>query len=155
MDGFLVLDNNSENIIVDTFVASISPIFGNNPSYKIYSFKNNNFEIHDFGTYYINLRDNNGAKGWEKEYQFSTAYMPDNGLFTGYKKITSNQSNAYSANYIRFYGVNTSSQPITQGKWNYYWCATACLNTKKYQNCMKHNSLKVCDLRTSDNTANT
>lgn len=155
MDGFLVLDNNSGNIIVDTYVASISPVFGNNPSYKIYSYKNNNFEIHDFGTYYINLRDGNGAKGWEKEYQFSDAYMPDDGLFTGYKKITSNQSNSFSANYIRFYGVNTSSQPITQGKWNYYWCATACLNTKKYENCMKHNSLKACDPRTKDSTANT
>ncbi len=147
MDGFLVLNNNTGNIIVDTFVASISPIFGNNPSYKIYSYKNNNFEIHDFGTYYLNLRDNKGSKDWEKEYQFSSIYTPDDGLFTGYKKITANKNSSYSSNYIRFYGVNTLSQPIIHGKWNYYWCATACLNTKKYENCVKHSNLNACDSR--------
>lgn len=152
MDGFLVLNNNSGNVIVDTFVASISPIFGNNPSYKIYSYKNNNFEIHDFGTYYLNLRDNNGAKGWEKEYQFSAAYMPEDGLFAGYKKITFNENNSFSANYIHFYGVNTSSQPIAHGKWNYYWCAMGCLNAGNYENCLKHTNVNSCAPRSTANT---
>lgn len=72
MDGFLVLDkSNSNHVIIDTFIPSISPIFGNNPAYKIYDYDANNFEIKDFTTYFLNLKNKNSKAEWEKEYSFS------------------------------------------------------------------------------------
>lgn len=140
MDGFLVLDlNASTHNVVDTFIASVSPIFGNNPSFKTYSYSSDNFTIRNFATYYLDLRNKNFA--WQKEYDFSSTFQPNDDLFTGYQKITANKDNPFSTDYIQFYSVNTTSQPINQGKWDYYWCATHQLNTKDYQNCLKKKTL--------------
>lgn len=135
MDGFLILGKNSTNKIIDTFVPSISPVFGNNPSYKIYSYAPDQFILHNFAAYYINLHD--PQTGWQKEYDFATVYHSNDQLFGGYNKITADQANPYSLNYIDYYDVKTLSQPINRGKWNFYWCATHFLNKENYQACLK------------------
>ncbi|MBS0350495.1 MAG: metallophosphoesterase [Proteobacteria bacterium] len=136
MDGFLLLDvNSSGNYIIDTFVPSISPIFGNNPAYKIYTYTPDEFKLHNFSAYYLDLKAAQPA--WQKEYDFSKTYQPKDGLSTGYQKVTVDRHNTFTANYIQFYAVNTESQPITGGKWQNYWCATRYLESKPYQTCLK------------------
>ncbi len=138
MDGFLILDMGySSNIIIDTFVPSISPVFGNNPSYKIYTYSNQEFKLHNFATYYLNLKSN-ASPTWQKEYDFSATYQPNDGLSSGYKKVTADSTNPFSASYIQFYSINTFTQPINNGKWNFYWCATNILDTQTYQACLKN-----------------
>ena len=140
MDGFVILDmKNGNNVILDTFVPSISPIFGNNPSYKIYSYSNQPFTLHTFATFYLNLHNSDIASkpNWQQEYNFSEAYQPTDGLVSGYQRMNSDVHNTFSAEYIQFYSVQTTSQPINQGKWNYYWCATNNLETNDYKSCLK------------------
>ncbi len=135
MDGFLILGKNAKNKIIDTFVPSISPIFGNNPSYKIYSYSPDQFTLHNFAAYYLNLQ--NPQIGWQKEYDFAATYHANDQLLTGYDKITADTANPFSLDYMDYYGVKTLSQPINRGKWNFYWCATQFLNKENYQTCLK------------------
>ena len=136
MDGFLILDSQDPaHKIIDTFVSSISPIFGNNPSYKTYEYSNENFTLHDFVTYFLNLKHK--MTEWQKEYDFANVYQPNDGLFSGYEKILADKNNTFSTDYIRFYDVDTMSQPISHGKWDYYWCATHQLNPNSYRECIK------------------
>jgi sphingomyelin phosphodiesterase acid-like 3 len=139
MDGFLILDMKSSNrIIVDTFVPSISPIFGNNPAYKLYNYHDENFEIHDFITWYLNLHKDNGNEGWKKEYTFSTVYQTNDGLLNGYQKIIADKNSTFSTDYRNLFSINTQSQLINKNKWNFYWCATSCLSVNSYQSCLKN-----------------
>ncbi len=139
MDGFLILDmKNSHRLIVDSFVPSISPIFGNNPAYKLYHYNDEDFEIHNFITWYLNLRNENGKEGWKNEYTFSTVYQTNEGLLSGYQKIVADKNSPFSTDYRNLFSTNTQSQPINKGKWNFYWCAISCLNVYSYQYCLKN-----------------
>lgn len=68
-DGSLVLNDTGNNKITDIFVPSISPIFGNNPGYKIFTFNKNDFKLQQVSTYYLNLTNQNNT--WQKENFFS------------------------------------------------------------------------------------
>jgi sphingomyelin phosphodiesterase acid-like 3 len=137
MDGFLILDlKNSNRMIVDTFIPSISPIFGNNPAYKFYDYDPASFLVKDFSTYYLNLSQKPNSE-WKKEYNFSAIYQTTGNLYSGYKKITRHLENPFTSQYQKFYSTDTLSQPINQGKWNFYWCATSCLDANNYQRCAK------------------
>lgn len=59
LDGVLILDMSSVFKIIDSFVPSISPIFGNNPGYKIYRYDPKNFEMTGMTTFYLDIKDPN------------------------------------------------------------------------------------------------
>ncbi len=97
MDGFLVLDKNHDPNIIDSFVPSISPIFGNNPAYKIYNYDLNNFLLGSFTTYFLNLKDDSGKNGWQKEYDSTSA-----------EKISADPQNPFSVSYMQFYNAQAA-----------------------------------------------
>ncbi|MBF0480677.1 MAG: metallophosphoesterase [Desulfovibrionaceae bacterium] len=51
---------------------SISPVFGNNPGYQIYSYNPQNDSLLDETTYTLNLQSN--APAWGKEYDYAQTY---------------------------------------------------------------------------------
>lgn len=56
-----------------TFTPSISPIFGNNPGIKVFSYDDSTSRLSGFNTYFYAL---NSLK-WGKVYSFSNIYQPD------------------------------------------------------------------------------
>jgi sphingomyelin phosphodiesterase acid-like 3 len=62
--GFLMLDG------------SVSPIFGNNPSFRVYSYETKPFRIVDYVQHVLDLEASNaqGTPVWRHEYSFDDAY---------------------------------------------------------------------------------
>lgn len=122
-----------------TSTPAISPQFGNNPGFKIYSYNMNSQSLQDFVTYFYSL---DGDKQWNKEYDFNEKYQPTClgcPIVNGMKLI---QKTGALADYFKFYfAVSTNSQPITKkNKWlPYYWCAIWNISEADYSHCVKGN----------------
>ena len=132
MDGLQYA--NKKPIIFNTFVTSISPIYGNNPSYKRYYYRNSNLALEDFIVYYFNLAEK--PRQWRKEYRFNHVYQPhctDCLLAEGALHIA--YQGKLAEDYQHYYAMGTDSQPITQGGWWYYWCAINYVTQENYQRC--------------------
>lgn len=113
---------------------SISPVFGNNPGYKIYTYSPTEKKLTDFVTYYLSL---DKKEAWNMEYQFKRIYAAnchDCGVAGGIDLI---QKEGYLSDYYKFfYAVSTNNQPITT-KWNpYYWCAIRNSTSAAYKKCL-------------------
>lgn len=139
MDGFRLLGEQQQ--ILDSCVSAISPIFSNNPAFKIYSYDPQTFRLENFVTYYLPESVPSQQVGtWHLEYSFNEIYQPgckNCSLLQGMAKIT--RTGLLAEAYQRYYAVgNFVAQPITQGKWlPYYWCAISNMTEDRYQTCMK------------------
>ncbi len=114
---------------------SVSPIFGNNPGFKTFSYSNQKQQLEDYATYYYSLATNHE---WDLEYDFNQIYQIGCQNCSIIHGMTLLQQTGLLANYYKcYYAVGTESQPITT-KWDpYYWCAIRQINTGKYQECIK------------------
>jgi sphingomyelin phosphodiesterase acid-like 3 len=67
-NGLLALDiKNPLHLVNDHFISSISPIFGNNPSYSIYTYDTNHFSPDNPTQYLLDLHTNRLAPGqWQE-----------------------------------------------------------------------------------------
>lgn len=91
---------------------SISPIFGNNPGFKIYSYSTQTGTLDDFTTYYLPLN------GQQK------LFLPNCQACRFTTGSNSKEPTSALANFYKlFYTLNTPSQPITMQWTPYYQCA--------------------------------
>lgn len=135
-DSFQILSGLGQKPLPLTGTPSISPIFGNNPGFKIYSYSPQDPRLLNFVTYYRSLE---GDAIWEKEYDFDEVYQKQNHneeLIKGMLQLT--PRGELAERYKVYYTVNRDSQPITkQNKWlPYYWCAIRGLTSTDYQECV-------------------
>lgn len=70
-DWFQIMTSSSGSEVPITGVPSISPIFGNNPAFKVYAYTTNPIKLDNYVTYYYPL--NNDGK-WVKEYHFKRVF---------------------------------------------------------------------------------
>jgi len=132
-DWFQRIQLDNRNSILVTGTPSISPIFGNNPAFKIYQYSPASGELTNFETYYFPL----DKREWSEEYSFNKVYQPDCNhcnLHDGIERLTA--SNQLASHYKHFYSVSTTSQPITTKWLPYYWCATQNVTADKYKKCV-------------------
>jgi len=73
-DFFQVMNLGRTNAILMAGTPSISPIFGNNPGFKIYAYSAASLALEDFITYYFPL---NNEKAWGMENDFNRLYQPN------------------------------------------------------------------------------
>ena len=76
----IVLDNKSKGVSVEKVTPAVSPIFGQNPSFNIFTYDRGTGAVTDFTTTYLaNLDTATAATAdWRAEYTFSSAYgQPD------------------------------------------------------------------------------
>lgn len=130
----ILLPSNFEKISV-VATPSISPIFGNNPAFKMYNYNQQPLQLGDFETYYYSI---NRQSGWSREYLFSRIYNPlcqkNCRLIDGIERLK--KTGDLAKHYKFYYSVSTNSQPITT-KWiPYYWCALRTILPVDYQNCI-------------------
>lgn len=133
-DWFQILKASNANKIPVSSTPSISPIFGNNPGYKIYTYSPESASLDDFTTYYMPI---NSKGGWMTEYNFQQIYQPYCRVCPMLKgMLRLHAENRLAERYKQFYAVNTTSQPITT-KWNpYYWCAIHEVTASEYKQCV-------------------
>ena len=135
-DWFQILTLSNENRIPILGTPAISPAFGNNPSFKIYTYSFDSEELLNVETYYYPL---DKTRSWGLEYDFKRIYQlscfrcP---MIYGLDEIR--RSGYLSNQYKRFYAVSTNSQPIHTKWYPYYWCLVQGIDGKKYQACISN-----------------
>lgn len=135
-DTFQILASPHHKPIPFTGTPAISPVFGNNPGFKIYSYSAPGLQLVDFSTYYYSIKNKNN---WEKEYDFDEVYQLNHSsgeMVNGMLQLQ--PKGELAERYKTYYAVNSNSQPITKyNKWlPYYWCAIHGLTSSDYQNCL-------------------
>jgi hypothetical protein len=135
MDGFEILHMANGQRLLNSMVPGVSSISGNNSAFKVYQYNQKTFQLLNFQTYYLNPTNNK----WQLEYDFSNAYQPfclHCTLLDGYSKLQLHTLRAIE--YQKYFGVKTTSQPITNKVTApYYYCGILEQTEQDYQECLK------------------
>lgn len=136
MDAYQYISTNDIPVI---FTSSVSPIFGNNPGFKVFTYDPMTLNISNFMTYYY-PDAGSGLASWQLEYSFNQVYQPKCqhcAIIDGMMKIKID--NTLADYYQKYYAVSSGSQPITKyHDWNpYYWCMISNVNKVSYKTCLR------------------
>jgi len=105
---WLQIETFNSNEIPVMGIPSISPIFGNNPGFKLYSYSSNPVQLDDFTTYYDPL---NGKKVWIFEYDFNQVYQHNCYHCPIVQQINMLQRRDTLADYYQaYYGIGKKSE---------------------------------------------
>lgn len=135
-DNFqLIKTKDNQHFIPSVITASISPIYGNNPGLKIFSYNDKTFELINFDTYVYPL-DKPKPLQWEKEYNFNDVYQPNCQQCTIVNGIRNLQKETTLINsYKKYFGESLSTPPANFSIIN-YWCAIYNTDWRSYKTCM-------------------
>jgi hypothetical protein len=115
----------------------ISPIDGNDPAYKIFTFTRDSFLIVDYDSLYCDL--SNPAGQFDDYYNFSESYYMNKFLNVSLEelfpllKTDPDQQELYRECY---YSGHDSASPITDANWPVYWCGTEKMAKQDYIDCV-------------------
>jgi hypothetical protein len=131
MDEFRILS--AGNTLEIT--AGISPCFGNNPAYKIFTLDSKSLAPTDYAAVNCNLL----AKSFQfgSYYTFSQAYNLDGTLAASLTALlpTLNTSGTAQTQYrSAFYSGNNAANTITNANWPVYWCGIEYMDQQKFLN---------------------
>lgn len=147
MDSFQLVQ--STNQAAASFVhvtPAISPLFGNNPAFDVFTYNRRVAALKDYSAYYFNLSSpasqKNAPVRWQKEYSFAQAFaQPDysaNTLQAIYGLMPANQ-NGDLTKYEAYYNVsNTTSPGFDPNNWRAYWCGIGSLTVSTYLSCISN-----------------
>ena len=71
MDSFQLINIKGGNPLPVIFTSSISPIFGNNPTLKVFSYDSKTLQLKNYDTYFYPL----DKLSWQREYSFNHIYQ--------------------------------------------------------------------------------
>lgn len=141
MDFFQAFTTGYPQPVFVSGVPAVSPLFGNNPGFKVYNYDSRSLALLDFTTYIHPL---NSQTEWVEEYRFNQVYQPDCQncrLLDGMALVK--PTGGLAESYIRYFSDGTQSQPIAKGKWlPYYWCLVGNLTVEGYSGCLGSVELK-------------
>ena len=116
----------------------VSPVDGNNPAYKIFTFTNDSFSITDYVSFFYDLSKSSGQ--FNSYYNFSESYFLNNffldvSLVELFPLFIINpiQQELYRHYY---YSGNDSGNPITDANWPAYWCGIGEMSKEDYMDCV-------------------
>ena len=116
---------------------AISPIDGNNPAYKIFTFTDNSFLITDYVSFSYDLSKSSGQ--FNDYYNFSGLYSMNYTLDVSLEelfpllKTDPIQQELYKGHY---YSGHDSASPITDTNWPVYWCGIGEMSKQDYMDCV-------------------
>jgi sphingomyelin phosphodiesterase acid-like 3 len=138
MDDFRVLaDAASAPFAFQRVVPSISPIFGNNPGYQIYSYDRASGAPRNYLTRSFAAPAKGRPATWTLEYDFQQAYglgpLGADSLKTLAGQIGSDKS--VRAKYIQYYTGGAASGTITDKNWPAFACALTSIDAAAFSAC--------------------
>jgi hypothetical protein len=115
--------------------AGISPYFGNNPAYKIFTLDSVSLAPTDYSAVNFNLLAKPLPSQFTNYYTFSQAYDLDGPLATSLAElfpmlIASNTAKAQYQN--AFYSGSTTGNPITNLNWPVYWSGIGFMDQQEF-----------------------
>jgi sphingomyelin phosphodiesterase acid-like 3 len=123
---------------------AISPYFGNNPAFKVFTFSYDTLKPTDYSSLNYNLATNPGQ--FNSYYTFSTAYsvqgLLDNSLAQLFPALVTN--NAKQALYRGYYfsghnysiPITNTLNPITNTNWPVFWCGIGNMDQQDLIDCV-------------------
>jgi len=142
MDDFRVVADASGTPILTTRIApSVSPLFGNNPSFTVVLYDKEDAGIADYAAFYLSNLTKAGpavAPEWPLEYAFGETY--GNRTYTPAGMISLTQRLRSDAtvrsSYMRYYAAQTTGQsPINANNWPAFTCAQTAITPDDYAAC--------------------
>jgi sphingomyelin phosphodiesterase acid-like 3 len=142
-DTFQIIRQDEKLAVPVSFTPSISPIYGNNPAFKIYTYEPTTLTIKDFETYYLPITTPEITDPWKVEYSFNSIYQKscqNCDLITGMNNLTPRGESA--SFFKQFYGVSVPAQSAALDRvWNpYYWCDVSAISNSEYFECIGYGS---------------
>jgi len=122
-----------------TFTPSISPIYANNPGFKIFEYDPTTFDLLNFDVYYYPLNKNDGH--WYREYNFNRIFQSECEhctLLPGLKALFS--SNNMDPYFEKFVHVNVPQQ-FSKTEMTYYKCGVNNFSYEQYKSCVADDSI--------------
>ena len=143
-DDFRVIYDSGKPVSYIHITPSVSPIYGNNPSYQIIEYDKNNFELKNFQTYYLKDFTKPDSAYWTFEYDFKNSYDQNFISPESYDKISKLilADSTYRKKYIGYYrsgDMETFSKDYDN--WYYNWCGFGHLTAGEYAECICKDSL--------------
>jgi sphingomyelin phosphodiesterase acid-like 3 len=143
MNGFRVIGPNAAEPLAPMIVVpSISPIFGNNPSFSILTVDTASARVHDDDVFVLyNLavmaRDPKRRAMWGREYDFNSVF--GSGPIDA-KHLASVQQMMFEDGPVRrryeeFSDGESGRAPITDASWRVHWCANVALTQASFTAC--------------------
>jgi hypothetical protein len=116
---------------------SISPYFGNNPAFKVFTFSPDTYKPTGYSSMNYDLATMPGQ--FNNYYSFSAAYAMQGSLDLSLAQLfpslamTSRKQTLYRGNY---YSGNNSMNPITNANWPVYWCGIGKMVQQEMLDCV-------------------
>ena len=139
MDDFRVLSNGAEQpYAFQRIVPSISPFFGNNPSYQIYSYERTSGTLANYQTFCLGAAQGTGAAAWAQEYDFAKAYGIGSLTAENQKALADKIVNdpAVREQYIKYFTGGANSTTISDKNWLAFACAQTRLDATSFYACL-------------------
>lgn len=136
MDDFRLVyteDPPHEALDLINITMSVSPIFGNNPGFQVYTYDRDAALVTEIQSYYLNLKQPGQWPWWQHEYDFRTRYRVPPSL-SGYDRVFRDipMEPGVRQDYVDLYSVSIDP-PAIGDQWPAYWCGIAGLTAQQYQ----------------------
>jgi hypothetical protein len=127
-----------------TITPAISPIFDNNPGFKVFTYNRQSLALVNYSTYFLDLganTKNSLPAHWNKEFEYRTTYnrlsLDPVSLQSVYLLMPIDYQQSLT-HFSKFYNVsNTASPAITDTNWPAYWCGIGFLTAARYAACYR------------------
>lgn len=144
-DFRVISDDDGSPYLATQIVPSVSPIFGNNPSFSYVLYDKEYAKPNDYATLVLsNLEDARGGETprWELEYVFSRSYHQNDISPASIASVTQEIRTSETARkiFIRYYaGGAAAGNPITNSNWQTFSCAQTNITRADYIACLCQN----------------
>lgn len=145
MDSFqLIQPTNKASTSFVHITPAISPLFGNNPAFDVFTYNRGSAALKDYSAYYFDLSSpasqKNAPVKWRKEYSFAQAFgqpaFSASALQAIYGLMPADR-NGDLTKYETYFNVsNTASPGIDGNNWRAYWCGIRNLTVPEYLGCI-------------------
>ena len=138
MDQYgLVLDRDGEATNATIVTPAVSPQFGNNPAFKVFTLRGEDWKPLDYRSVSCDL--NMSSPNFSTYYVFSEAYSTEipleESLVDLFPKMKNNDSDR--KNYARFYySGHDDANIIDDTTWPAYWCGIGRMDRGEYIECV-------------------
>lgn len=138
MDEYrLVSDSGGQSPNPVLITPGISPVFGNNPAFKIFDMGESNWELRDYRSMVYPF--DGGIREFSPYYLFSSVYQMEGPLTASLSLLWPRLSTdtADRQNYTHFYySGHDAGNPVNDINWPAYWCAVGNMDKEDYMACV-------------------
>lgn len=117
----------------------VSPVFGNNPGYQVFSYSRSSGALLDYQAFFLNLGAGQDADlPWAREYGFQSAYGQsayDRGALQSVAAGMGSQAGMRNR-FLMMYSTTSSQGGADPCQWQAYWCGLSGLTAQDFLSCL-------------------